>query len=357
MVKSGNEGAELSVKPTHSCSTNHPITKLKSASALNQLLVLSDEMLIVLDLESLEHVRQLKFKNITTFCFNENPVNEDPFTVEICLAVKKKIQYVYLNDEQVKIVKEYPTNTTPAAIAMDGVHTCFSSSLDYYLINILTGTVQQLFSRDTPEQAPIILRVSCGEFLLTGPGSLGVFVSTEGISERPPIQFSHRVSSLAFHHPYILAVDAIGINIYSLIDQQCKQIITVPNVRCLVDGDGQIYAVSSIDLFSLHAISWQVQVEKLISENRLQEALQLATNAHISSNTKEQHQAMIDQLQFKAAKQYLANKDFAPAMELLEMCIVDCRQVNLLYLFARMTCECFCHVCSIHWHASNRFSI
>ena len=53
-----------------------------------------------------------------------------------------------------------------------------------------------------------------GEFLLTGPGGLGVFVLSQGFSEKPPINFSGHVSALAFHHPYIIAVCKQGIFFY-----------------------------------------------------------------------------------------------------------------------------------------------
>ena len=53
-----------------------------------------------------------------------------------------------------------------------------------------------------------------GEFLLSGPGGLGVFVSAKGFSERPPIHFTDYVSSLVFRHPYILALNKQGILVY-----------------------------------------------------------------------------------------------------------------------------------------------
>ena len=53
-----------------------------------------------------------------------------------------------------------------------------------------------------------------GEFLLSGPGGLGVFVLSQGFSDKPPINFSSQVSALAFHHPYIIAVCRQGICFY-----------------------------------------------------------------------------------------------------------------------------------------------
>lgn len=58
------------------------------------------------------------------------------------------------------------------------------------------------------------LKLTQGEFLLCGPGGLGVFVSAQGFSEKPPIHFSNCIMALAYHHPYILAVDGQGVSFY-----------------------------------------------------------------------------------------------------------------------------------------------
>jgi hypothetical protein len=133
---------------------------MKAISALTQLLVLSNETLTVLDLETLALVRTLKFKSITSFHLNENPLNEDPFTVEICAGSKKKILYIHLSDEHVKIIKEVSTSLTPSTLVMDGAHICFAMGFEYCMLDILSGEIQQLFAVDNPQQPLIIHRVS-----------------------------------------------------------------------------------------------------------------------------------------------------------------------------------------------------
>ena len=56
--------------------------------------------------------------------------------------------------------------------------------------------------------------ISCGfvhvfqeEFLLTGPSALGMFVTSEGISQRPPLQWSENLISVGYVHPYIIAMN------------------------------------------------------------------------------------------------------------------------------------------------------
>ena len=133
---------------------------MKAMSALNQLLVLSDETLTVLDLENLNQVRNVKIKHVSSFYLNENPLSEDPFTVEICVGSRKKILYIHLSDEQIKIIKEVSVSLTPCTVVMDGAHICFAMGLEYYMLDIISGDIQQLFAIDTTEQPPIIHRVS-----------------------------------------------------------------------------------------------------------------------------------------------------------------------------------------------------
>lgn len=147
-------------KATHCYSTNTTIVQMKAISALTQLLVLSNETLTVLDLKTLALVRTLKFKSITSFHLNENPLNEDPFTVEICAGSKKKILYIHLSEEHVKVVKEVSTSLTPSTLVMDGAHICFAMGFEYCMLDILSGEIQQLFAIDNPQQPLIIHRVS-----------------------------------------------------------------------------------------------------------------------------------------------------------------------------------------------------
>ena len=101
-------------------------------------------------------------------------------------------------------------------------------------------------------------------------------------------------------------------------------------MRLIVNGDGQVFASTSIDIFGLLPISWETQLEKLLSENRAEEALQFALNVHISSNNKEQHSLMLRNLEQKVAFQRISSGRFQDAIEMLERCNIDPREVHSL---------------------------
>ena len=73
------------------------ICDLRCASAIQRLLVLSDNQLSVLDSSTLETPTSptspsgyRPVKNVTSFCLNENPVSDDPFSIFVCVATHRK---------------------------------------------------------------------------------------------------------------------------------------------------------------------------------------------------------------------------------------------------------------------------
>ena len=62
--------------------------------------------------------------------------------------------------------------------------------------------------------SPVVARVSKEEFLLSAPGDLGMFVTSAGVSERPPIQWSKPVQKFVFCQPYVVAMSDDSIVVY-----------------------------------------------------------------------------------------------------------------------------------------------
>ena len=52
------------------------------------------------------------------------------------------------------------------------------------------------------------------EFLLNAPSALGMFAMSGGISQRPPLQWSDSIISIAYRHPYVLALNDEFITIH-----------------------------------------------------------------------------------------------------------------------------------------------
>ena len=64
----------------------HSVTCLGAASSVGRLLVLVDGLVHLLDHKALTTVTTAsRHKGVTTFCLNHNPINPDPFALEVIL--------------------------------------------------------------------------------------------------------------------------------------------------------------------------------------------------------------------------------------------------------------------------------
>lgn len=156
-----------------------PVNELKAASALERLIVLCDNSVTVVDMVNLEAVSSggARIKGVASFCVNENPVNVDPFCVELAVIATKRrtVQIYVVYEDRVQMVKEVSTPEQPCAVCLDGYFLCLALSTQYMILNYSTGASQDLFPYDSEEKKPIVKRIGREEFLLAAPGGLGEF--------------------------------------------------------------------------------------------------------------------------------------------------------------------------------------
>ena len=98
------------------------------------------------------------------------------------------------------------------------------------------------------------------EFLLSAPSALGMFALANGVSQRPPLQWSDNLLSIAYHHPYVLALNDEFVTIHSVLDQQQKQSLPFQGGRTLGHFDGRLFVASGRDIYALVPVPIQKQV-------------------------------------------------------------------------------------------------
>ncbi|XP_060603083.1 transforming growth factor-beta receptor-associated protein 1-like [Ruditapes philippinarum] len=310
-----------------------PVVQLKAASALNRILVLCDFTLTMLNMLDLEPaVGGAKVKGVTHFCLNNNPVQSSPFSVEVCVALKKKqLQLYNITDDRMIHVKDISLSEPASVIGLDGHVVCAAMMSQYCMINYETGQNTDLFPVDTEHTHPIVKRISKEEFLLTGPSALGMFVTSEGISQRPPLQWSENLRSVGYVHPYIIAMNDEFITIHSILDQQQKQAIPFQGGVVLNDFDGRLFIASPRAIYSMVPVAWEKQVQGLLADKRTQEALDLARNANHAGLTKDKFLKIFRRIQQQAAFIEFSQKNFDEAQDLFKGGQVDIRELISLY--------------------------
>ncbi|CAG5123927.1 unnamed protein product [Candidula unifasciata] len=310
-----------------------PVVQLQAASALNRIMVLCDATLTLLNMFDLEPiVTGAKVKGVACFCINENPVRTNPFSVEICVALKRKMIQLYtVTEDRLMHLRDVSLPEQALVVGVDGIFVCAALTSQYCMIDTDSGHITDLFPIDPDQIRPIIKRISKEEFLLNGPNALGIFVTSAGVSQRPPMQWSDGVTAVCFVHPYILAMNDEFITVHSILDQQQKQAIPFQGGVFLGDFDGRIFVASCREIYALLPIPFEKQIQALLADKRVQEALDLARNANKTGMTRDKFLKMFKRIQQQAAFIEFSQQRFEEASQLFQESAVDVREIISLY--------------------------
>ncbi|XP_049640354.1 transforming growth factor-beta receptor-associated protein 1 [Suncus etruscus] len=320
-----------------------PVEELRAASALSRLLVLCDSCITLLHMTSLEPVPSgARIKGAVAFSLNENPVSGDPFCVEVCIisAKRRTLQLFLVYEDRVQIVREVSTPEQPLAVALDGHFLCLALTTQYIILNYSTGTSQDLFPYCSEEKRPIVKRIGRQEFLLAGPGGLGMFATVAGISQRAPVHWSESVIGAALCFPYVLALDDQFITVHSMLDQQQKQTLPFKEGHSLQDFEGRVIVATGKGVYILVPLPLEKQIQDLLANRRVEEALVLAKGAR-RNIPKEKFQVMYKRILQQAGFIQFAQLQFLEAKELFRSGQLDVRELISLYPFLLPTSSSF----------------
>lgn len=309
-----------------------PVSQLKAVSALNKIFALCDGNFIVLNIVDLEAIPSMsKLKGVTSFCLNENPIENNPFSVEICLSRKKQILLYHVTDDKIIHIKDINLPEPPITMEMDRNFACVALITKYIIVNMETSYVQDLFPYETGSIVPIVKRITKKEFLLSGPSALGMFVTTEGTSERPPIRWDTGIVSVAYAHPYLLVLSHEFLTVYSVVNHEQKQRVAFRGGICMDNFDGKLYVSSADIICALVPVPWEKQVQALLVDKKVSEALELAEYANKSGLSKEQCKNIMQKIRQQAGFIEFSLFHFDKAKEYFQLGCLDIRELISLY--------------------------
>ncbi|XP_077979032.1 transforming growth factor-beta receptor-associated protein 1-like [Glandiceps talaboti] len=310
-----------------------PIVQLKAASALTRILVLCDNTLTLLHMINLEPIMSgAKVKGVSSFCVNENPTTSNPFSIQVCVATKKKCLYLYtVTEDKMNFIREITTTDFPVTMDMDAYFICVAQSIQYFMINFDTNESTDLFPYEADQTNPIVKRIGQGEFLLNGPNALGMFVTSEGVSQRPPLQWSSSVMATGYVYPYVCALDDEFITVHSILDQQQKQTIPFQGGKLMNNFEGRVYVASNKEVYALIPVPVDKQIQALLNDKRVEEALTLAKNAKRVGINRENFQKLYYRIQQQAGFIELSQFHFKEAVDLFKAGRLDVRELINLF--------------------------
>jgi hypothetical protein len=216
-------------------------------------------------------------------------------------------------------------------VCMDGQFICAALPLRYIILNLESGHVTDLFPVEENSPNLAITRIQEQEFLIAGPGNLGMFVTTAGTSVRPPVQWTANLYRIIYSYPYIIGLSPECILVYSISDQKLKQGLPFPGGRTIGAFDGTILLAGSTQISALLPVPWQVQAEKLLEQENVDDVLHLVESISSTPNLTSQSLDKLRIVRQKAGFIFLSRGEMGRAGELLEAGSTDVREILFLY--------------------------
>ncbi|XP_073784424.1 transforming growth factor-beta receptor-associated protein 1 isoform X3 [Danio rerio] len=252
------------------------IIKLTAIPVLNHLLVLWDGSITVLNMFSLEALPALKkIPNVLLFAVSESGIQRDSAELIVASSRRKTVSVYKVHVDRWECVKQVVLPQEPVLLAALGTCLCVATCDRYFLHDHQSQNTTDLFLHNLGKQNIIANKCGKGEFVLNGPGCLGMFVMKNGTSQHPPVQLPDGVMDAAVHFPYVLALQNQSVHIYSILDQQLKQTVPVHNARSLVPTEESVFIVTDKEIQRLSPVPLEDQIHELVNRQRVEEALTL----------------------------------------------------------------------------------
>ncbi|KAF4083665.1 hypothetical protein AMELA_G00119340 [Ameiurus melas] len=254
------------------------ISQLKAVPVLNHLLVLWDGAITALNMFSLDPIAALKkIQNVALFRLGEPTVHTQQVFVELFVASTKRraVSIHKVCVDRWECVGTVALAQDPVALAVYETCLCVATSDRYILRDYQTQSALELFTHNLGKQNVLAKESVKGEFLLNGPGNLGMFVTNSGISQRPPVPWPEGVLDAVVHFPYVLALQSKAVHVYSMLDQQLKQTVLLNSGKSLLSTTDSVFVVAERKIHRLSQSPPEVQIQKLLGCERVNEALTL----------------------------------------------------------------------------------
>ncbi|KAL6105440.1 uncharacterized protein ACO6RY_06971 [Pungitius sinensis] len=335
ILPSGTDGDQSKIREcrVRKLGSSHPVAHLRVVPLFNHLLILWDRSVAAFNMFSLEPVPALKkiqHVNLFEVCNSLLAAQAECVEMVTSSSRRKAIRIHVVGVDRWDVVKEVPLLQDPVALAVDGGCVCVGTSDRYLLCDLRTGGSDELFPHNHSRQRVIVTSMGRGEFLLNGPESLGVFVMKTGICQRPPLQWPQEVLAAGVCFPYILTLQPQVLSVYSAVDQQCKQTVSLSEAKGLLCTSDGVLVFTERDIFSLRLVPPEEQIQTLVMHERFEEALLLldAVQDQLPLDSFKELQKAITCL---AGFVHFYQKDFSEARDLFITGELDPREILRLY--------------------------
>jgi tetratricopeptide (TPR) repeat protein len=255
---------------------------------MNRLIALLDGSLYLLDMHKLEVIdTRDRITKVICYCIDEARTSSFYNQCEVVVAqLKKKSISVYtLANDKFQLSRDIAVSDQPVTMSRDGDNLCVALSTNFFdagrytLINLQTNEIVPLPSYEMGV-TPFIKRTTKDEFLINN-GELGLIVTSDGTSNRPPVEWkSISPTAACYHFPYIIvwSEKTRKIHVFSLIDQMLKQEISFTDSapRYMGQFHSKLYVAFNSGVYLIVPVPLKDQVTDLLENGKVEEAILLA---------------------------------------------------------------------------------
>jgi len=264
------------------------IVKIDHLDESRALVLTADGVLAILSLDKVAIVtgKQSQLTGVSDFCVNRSSTDSSSFdfSVLISVAKKKALALVHISPTNAILPKaEFHLDETPVGIVCQTESALIRCTTHYKLLNLNSKQQQRLIDVSCDCLAPMAVIEGSNEFLLSGPGGLGVFIDSHGMPGRPPIQLTSNTSMTSSLGHYLATGDGEFLTVFGKQKEEegnafhQLQIIPIPAIKHVAYSESAslqmcctreaVYQLSTLPFYSVafHLLS-QCEVEEALSE-------------------------------------------------------------------------------------------
>ena len=334
-----NDCPQATLTDERSAFCSKPIEKMAVIQDANCLVVLSDSIISIFDIDSLtldERLSQTKGATTFSICsgISETPEDSSPVVLSrLLVACKRRLLcYEWCDSEFTEFKELYlPDRIKTITFMTPNTAVCGLNS-DYVIADIPSSQVSSITlpgSHSTSftslgfnymglggrQHTPHSIKTSDNTVLLVKDTHCQ-FVDDQGqVLSKPVISLAIPPEAIGFSYPYLLCIFPKHIEVRNPDTFSLLQILDIPGVHAVTDGK-PVYAATQHEVYRLQSTDLKQQI-RMLSEKKgqLSEAISLLTL--INSAFLPEKDSMLRDLQIKKAMSMFRKKHYIRAMLLL----------------------------------------
>lgn len=315
------------------------IDQIKCIGEYNIAYILSNGQLFAYTISNLG--LRFKFENKEVGSIHKISINNLNSSQVLIINKKKKVKCFSYNPEALKLedmkVEELSVYELPEIIEWHGLWFCYANKKKVFFVNVNDGKtlVQEI-------ETSFIKSVN-NSWLLSTSG-IGIFMELNVPKNVNPITFARPLVGLNVYKNYIIALHETAVTVYDSNDSSQVQEINIPSGsigKYLIIGQNKLFyitvsyndkkdkEVTAFNIYELKEVAYDIQILKLLNENKMEEALNIFNNNIPSS--REEKPSQLEKFFLNSAWACIKKADFMKAYQYAKLTRFN--PFEFMYLF------------------------